>query len=122
MRLLLDSVILIDHFKNIPAATSYLRDNQGEIAISAIARAEVIASFSPPEALLVERLLDRFYTLPVDAQVADLAAALRREHGWRLSDAIQAALAQIHGLIFVTRNSRDFPPDRYEFVMIPYRV
>ncbi len=122
MRLLLDSVILIDHFKNIPAATSYLRENQGEIAISAITRAEVLAGFSPPEALLVEQLLERFYTLPVDAQVADLAAALRREHGWKLSDAIQAALAQIHGLIFVTRNSRDFPPERYEFVMIPYRV
>lgn len=122
MRLLIDTVILIDHFKNIPAATSYLRENQGDIAISAITRAEVLAGFSPSDAALAVQLLDRFWTLPADAQVADLAVALRQEYGLNLIDAMQAAIAKIHDLTFVTRNIRDFPPERFDFVLIPYRL
>lgn len=122
MRLLIDTVILIDHFKNIPAATSYLRENQGDIAISAITRAEVLAGFSPSDAALAVQLLERFWTLPADAQVADLAVALRQEYGLNLIDAMQAAIAKIHDLTFVTRNIRDFPPERFDFVLIPYRL
>ncbi len=120
MRLLLDSVILIDHFNNIPAATAYLRQTQGESAISVITRAEVLAGFDLTQARITAQLLARFPTLVVDVQVADLAAALRREQGWKLPDAIQAALAQLHHLTLVTRNSRDFPPEHYDFVLIPY--
>ncbi|HIK26478.1 MAG: PIN domain-containing protein [Oscillatoriaceae bacterium SKW80] len=122
MRLLIDTVILIDHFKNIPAATSYLREHQGDIAISAITRAEVLAGFSPSDAALAAQLLNRLWTLPVDERVADLAVALRREYGLSLIDAMQAALAKIHDLTFVTRNIRDFPPERFDFVLIPYRI
>ncbi len=120
MRLLLDSVILIDHFNNISAATEYLRQTQGESAISVITRAEVLTGFHLPQARITAQLLARFPTLAVDVQVADLAAALRREQGWKLPDAIQAALAQLHHLTLVTRNSRDFPPENYDFVLIPY--
>ncbi len=120
MRLLLDSVILIDHFNNIPAATAYLRQTQGESAISVITRAEVLAGFDLTQARITAQLLARFPTLVVNVQVADLAAALRREQGWKLPDAIQAALAQLHHLTLATRNSRDFPPERYDFVLIPY--
>lgn len=120
MRLLLDSVILIDHFNNISAATEYLRQTQGESAISVITRAEVLTGFDLPQARITAQLLARFPTLVVDVQVADLAAALRREQGWKLPDAIQAALAQLHHLTLVTRNSRDFPPENYDFVLIPY--
>ncbi len=122
MRLLIDTVILIDHFKNIPAATGYLREHQGDIAISAITRAEVLAGFDPPDAAIAAQLLDRFRTLPADAQVADLAVALRREYGLSLMDAMQAAIAKIHDLTLVTRNTRDFPPERFDFVLIPYRI
>ena len=42
---LLDSVIMIDHFNAVPAATSYLSEMQGKLAISVITRAEVLAGF-----------------------------------------------------------------------------
>ncbi len=119
---LLDSVILIDHFNGIPSATAYLSQVEGDSAISVITRAEVLAGFNPKEAQTVVTLLDYFPTLVVDIPAADLAATLRREEGWKLPDAIQAALARLHHLILVTRNSRDFPPDRYDFVLIPYTV
>ena len=122
MRFLLDSVILIDHFNNIEAATNYLQQNREEIAISVITSSEVLAGFAPADALIAAQLLDRFPNLEMTVQVADLAATLRRQERWRLPDAIQAAFAQIHGLTLVTRNTRDFPPERYNFVLVPYQL
>ena len=123
MRLLLDSVIVIDHLNGIPAAGAYLREHTEEAAISVITRAEVLAGFPSEEtAAPAAALLDRFPLLAIDGAVADSAARLRREVRWKLPDAFQAALAQRHGLTLVTRNTRDFPPERHTFVHVPYRV
>ena len=122
MKVLLDSVIPIDHFDGIANATRYLSDCGGEAAISVITRAEVLAGFDRPAARKAQRLLDVFPTLGIDQTAADLAATLRRQHGWKLPDAFQAAIAQQYGLRLVTRNVRDFPPKRFAFVMVPYSV
>ena len=39
---MIDSVIMIDHFNGIPAATKYLSEMQGKLAVSVITRAEVL--------------------------------------------------------------------------------
>lgn len=122
MNILLDSVILIDHFNGIRAATSYLRRTEGSSVISVITRAEVLSGFDAASAALALPLLDRFQTLPIDRDTADRAAHLRREHRWRLPDALQAALADIHGLQLATRNTRDFPPAKFKFAIEPYRL
>ncbi|MEK7404342.1 MAG: PIN domain-containing protein [Acidobacteriota bacterium] len=57
-----------------------------------------------------------------DREAADLAASLRRKYRWRLPDAFQAALAQLHGLKLATRNVRDFPPKQFDFVEAPYTL
>jgi predicted nucleic acid-binding protein len=120
LRYLLDSVILIDHFNGIQAATAYLGETRGQAAVSVITRAEVLAGFSAEDAGLASALLDRFPTLGIDRAVADLAARLRHDLRWKMPDALQAALARHHGLHLVTRNTKDFPPDRYPFVVVPY--
>lgn len=120
MTLLLDSVILIDHFNGVPEATEFLARYHAEAAISAISRAEVLTGFDPEREAPAKALLDRFPTLPVDQEIADLAADLRRRHGWKLPDAMQAAVALYHGLRLVTRDANDFPPERFDFVEIPY--
>ncbi len=117
---LLDSVILIDHFNGIDAATKFLRDHRSDAAISAITRAEVLTGFDELQRALPKRLLDTFVCLPLDQSVADLAAQLRREHRWKLPDAIQAAVAQHHDIKLVTRNTNDFPADVFGFVLTPY--
>lgn len=119
---LLDSVILIDHFNGVEPATSYLEEVWEVASISAITRAEVLTGFEPADEPLAINLLDRFRLLPIDQPVADLGARLRRDHGWKLPDALQAAVARGHNLILATRNFRDFSPDRYEFVRVPYRL
>jgi predicted nucleic acid-binding protein len=119
---LLDSVILIDHFNGIEAATAYLRSVVQHARISAITRAEVLVGFAPSEAAVPRQLLDGILTIAIDAAIADLAAELRRAERWRLPDALQAAVAVHHGLRLATRNVKDFPPDRFEFVVVPYEL
>ena len=120
--LLLDSCILIDHLNQISAASSYLKAEWGNSAVSAITRAEVLSG-TPPEHLDVTlRLLNSYPTLSIDAAVADLAGRLRRSHRWKLPDALQSALAQHHNLQLATRNTKDFDPGKFSFVVIPYAV
>ncbi len=120
MRVLLDSVILIDHFNGRAEATLYLRKNQGAAAISVITRAEVLVGFG--DAVARERalgFLELFPSIAVTKTEADLAAELRRAHGWKLPDALQAAVAKSHRLKLATRNTKDFPAS-LEFVEVPY--
>jgi predicted nucleic acid-binding protein len=118
----LDSVLLIDHFNGVDAATAYIGRVGATAAITAITRAEVLTGFGTTEVPLVRALLERFRFIPIDAAIADLAALLRREHRWRLPDAFQAAAARQNGLRLATRNTRDFPPERFPFVEVPYEL
>ena len=122
LRYLADSVILIDHFNGIDQATSWIADQYSELALSVITRAELLTGFDEDTGVMVASLLDRFPSLPIDPAVADLAARLRRRFRWKLPDAFQAALARYHGLTLVTRNTKDFSPDRFDFVEVPYRI
>lgn len=123
MRYLLDSVILIDHFNNVEAATAFLAEHGSECAISVITRAEVLAGFTLRTESLARELLDVFPHLPITSEIADLAASLRRSEHWKLPDALQAAVAVQHELVLVTRNTRDFRVDGKKVeVVAPYRV
>lgn len=119
MEFLLDSVILIDHFNDIPEATAYLDEIENKAAISVVTRAEVLTGFEADSDEEAE-FLNEFPLLEITKPVADLTATLRREHGWKLPDAFQAALAQHHDLKLATRNTRDFSPERHSFVVVPY--
>lgn len=122
MKVLLDSAILIDHLNGLEQATRYIRQCAGEAAVSVVTRAEVLVGVPPRSRANVVRLLDSFANLPISAEIADLAATLRRKNRWKLPDAFQAAIAKHHGLSLATRNTKDFPPARYRFVAIPYRL
>jgi len=122
LRYLLDSVIVIDHLNGQASATQFLSDNASRSAVSVITRAEVLAGCDEHSEQLVVALLDQFPCLPVSAEIADWAARLRRSERWKLPDAIQAAVAIGHELIFVTRNTRDFQPGGRPEVLIPYQL
>jgi hypothetical protein len=122
LKYLLDSVILIDHFNNIPQATLFLQDNRAISAISVITRAEVLTGFFLEQRLVVAQFLDCFITLNVDKIIADLSATLRHQYRWKLPDAMQAALAKHYQIQLVTRNTKDFPIGKYDFVVIPYQI
>lgn len=122
MNRLLDSVILIDHFNGVAPATDYLARWAPDCAISAITRAEVLTGFDEADWAIPMALLAHYPVLVIDVAIADEAARLRRQYRWKLPDALQAAFAVLHGLRLVTRNTRDFPSDRFLFVDIPYQL
>lgn len=120
---LLDSVILIDHLRGISEATRWLGGlREDEAVISPITRAEVLCGGSGGETAAAAVLCDEFDCLPLTAEDATRAAAFRREHGGRLPDAFQAALALRHELKLVTRNTKDFKEKKFPFVEIPYKI
>ena len=120
LKYLLDSVIVIDHLNGIRAATDYIAKVHSYCAISVVTRAEVLVPYDADRSEPILRLLNSFVSLSIDAAVADYAATLRREHKWKLPDAFQAALAQTNSLKLVTRNTKDFPPKKFNFVLEPY--
>lgn len=121
-RLLLDSVIVIDHFNGVEAATRFLRDHREEIAISVITRAEVLTGFDGEREVLAKAVLSELRHFPITVEDADLAARLRRQNRWKLPDALQAAVALNRHLRLVTRNSKDFDPTKHPFALIPYTI
>ena len=123
LQMLIDSVILIDHFNGLERATRFILDvDPDSSCISVITRAEIMVGFSRDEEERPKALLDQYETLGIDKKTADKAAALRQEHGWKLPDAFQAALSIEHKITFITRNTKDFDPSRHPFVHIPYRI
>ncbi|MBI5524991.1 MAG: PIN domain-containing protein [Deltaproteobacteria bacterium] len=119
---LFDSVIIIDHLNGIDAATEFMRAAGEGAAVSAITRAEVLAGCSATDEKDTRAFLDTFEQIPVDNDVAGLAARFRRDHRLKLPDAIQAAAAILHGMKLATRNTRDFRPERFPFVHVPYEI
>lgn len=119
---LLDSPILIDHLKSTKEASGFLTRQEGFCAISVITRAEVLAGLDEGKMDEIVPFLNQFPLFGIDAEIADQAARLRRQFRWKLPDAFQAAIAQANSLSFVTRDVKDFPPERYPFVTVPYRL
>ena len=120
---LIDSVILIDHLNGLPKANDYIATlDPTETAISVITRSEILVGVEQGDETLVKAFLDQYTLLGIDKDTADQAAALRREHGWKLPDAFQAALCYLHGTKLVTRNKKDFDPKKHDFVEIPYQL
>jgi predicted nucleic acid-binding protein len=118
---LLDSVILIDHLNNVPPATEFLLALDPEkTAISVISYAEILTGLDEEGEKKARPLLNSFAMLEIDAAVAEKAAALRRQFGWKLPDAFQVAIAILHDIKLCTRNTKDFNPQKHSFVEIPY--
>ena len=120
---LLDSVILIDHLNGLAESSRFVMTlDPAATAISAITRAEILVGVEPDDEPLVKALLDQFHLLIIDKSIADLAASLKRAQHWKLPDAFQAALCLSHKIKLITRNTKDFDPQKYDFVEIPYEI
>ncbi len=120
---LVDSVIIIDHLSGQENATRFILElDPQQTAISVITRAEILTGIDRDEQNLVIQLLDQYKLFIIDKPIADFAANLRREHGWKLPDAFQAALAKHHKTKLTTRSIKDFDPAEFDFVEVPYTL
>jgi predicted nucleic acid-binding protein len=120
VKALFDTNILVDYLRGIAAAADELA-RHNERAISVVTWMEVMVGTTPATSQATRDFLAGFRTVPLDAAVAEQAVGLRRAHRIKLPDAIVWASAQVHAMLLVTRNTRDFPPD-HPSVRVPYGV
>jgi predicted nucleic acid-binding protein len=111
----LDTGLLIRHLRGRKPAVRLLRElgRQDRLSISAVTRAEIRAGMRQPEDRATQRLLARLDTVPVSADVADLAGDLvRRARGQgrtlHVLDALIGATAVQLGVTLITLNLTDF--------------
>jgi predicted nucleic acid-binding protein len=120
VKALFDTNILIDFLNAAPQARDELARYEGK-SISVITRIEVMVGASAEVEAPTRDFLRDFALIELDESVAERAVALRRQHRIKLPDAIVWASAQVHGLLFVTRNTKDFP-DGEPGIRMPYRL
>lgn len=120
MKALFDTNILVDHLSGIAAAKAEIALYDDK-AISIITWMEVQIGADETDQAAVDRFLDKFTLLPLDARVSARAVALHRQRRIKLPDAIIWATALVEDRLLVTRNVKDFPA-AHPSVRIPYSV
>jgi hypothetical protein len=108
MPVLFDTSILIDYLRGIPQARAEC-DRHSNRTISIVSWMEVMAGSTAANESDARAFLHNFYTLPLTAEVAEQAFAIRRARKIKLPDAVIQATAELSGRILSTRNTRDFP-------------
>lgn len=105
----------------IMAAKGYLPESKflsgaikkGQVMISTVVVGEFLAKADTKEEKSFERLLSQFNVIPVNLEVARLAAKYRKEglksKRIHMLDCFLAAQAKLDNLILVTNNTADFP-------------
>jgi predicted nucleic acid-binding protein len=120
VKALFDTNILIDYLNAVSEARSEL-SRYTEKAISIITWMEVMAGAHHDLEAPTRSFLSGFDVVALDQQIAECAVGLRRSHRIKLPDAVIWATAQVHALLLVTRNTKDFPGDD-PGVRAPYKL
>ena len=117
---LFDTNILIDFLAKLPQAREEL-DRYARRAISVVTWMEILVGTDPRLETETRMFLRRFSLIDLDTEIAERAVVLRRQHRMKLPDAMIWAAAQVHGLLFVTRNTKVFP-ESDPGVRAPYTI
>jgi predicted nucleic acid-binding protein len=120
VRALFDTNILIVHLNHVSAARAELT-RHGPPSISIVTWIEVMVGASPNTDAGTQAFLNRFSVIALDHKVAERAVELRRQHKIKLPDAIIWATAQVHAMLLVTRNAKDFPASDVG-IRVPYKI
>jgi predicted nucleic acid-binding protein len=120
VKALFDTNILIDYLSGINAARKELERYEYR-AISTITWMEILVSAATEEESAIRAWLSSFDVVALDNAIANRAVEIRKTKRIRLPDAIVWATAQVHSLLLVSRNTKDFPADE-PGVRVPYKI
>jgi predicted nucleic acid-binding protein len=114
MSVLLDSDVLVDYLRGLPAAGRYVHGLAATPTCSEVTRVEVLRGMRSRERRVTERFLATIRWAPVDEEISALAGELgrrfRRSHGvLGLADLVIAATAERLRVPLATLNVRHFP-------------
>lgn len=121
MKAVFDTNVLIDYLNGINAARKELARYERGV-ISLVSWMEVMAGAQDDDEPAVRAFLQSFELAPIDMPVAAKAVQIRQSHRMKLPDAIILATAESMNLMLVTRNTKDFPPERFPNIRMPYTV
>jgi hypothetical protein len=119
-----DSNILVDTLRGFSQGRSELQRavERGRVWVSRMVWIEVMSKGEGEGLKRAEILLSGFGIDEVDEEIAERAAALRRERPkLRSPDAIILATAQTRGRVLITRNIKDFPANM-PGIRVPYKL
>ncbi len=107
---LIDSNIIIYYLSANHQAIDFIKQHQGQMAISILTVMEVLSyPYDEIKLLRVERFLRKnFIWLGIDDTIIFKTASLRRIKKTKSMDALIASTALVHDLTLVTRNAKDF--------------
>ena len=120
VKALLDTNILIDFLRGVPAARDELKRYEDK-AISIVTWMEVMIGATSATERGPREFLAGFNLVGLDVAVAARAVMLRRDYRLKLPDAIIWASAQVHAMLLVMRDAKGFPEED-PGVRMPYRV
>jgi predicted nucleic acid-binding protein len=120
VKALFDTNIVIDHLRGMPQARDEIRRHEDK-AISVITWMEVMVGATPTLLHATQSFLEGFRVIDLDKEVAERSVTLRRRHRIKLPDAVVWASAQVHSMLLVTRDGRDFRSED-PAVRIPYQL
>ncbi|MBA3630873.1 MAG: type II toxin-antitoxin system VapC family toxin [Actinobacteria bacterium] len=114
MSTVIDTSVIIDILRGLPAAVGYAEGLEDVPACSEITRIEVMRGLRSPERVPAERLFQQLHWVPLDEPIARRAGELGRK--WRKShpgisspDLVVAATAETLKAHLATGNIRHFP-------------
>jgi predicted nucleic acid-binding protein len=120
VKALFDTNILVDYLNAVPQARREFQ-RYSEKAISIVTWMEVMVGADGDLEAPTRHFLNSFDIVPVDEPIAERAVGLRRSDQIKLPDAVIWATAQVHAMLLVTRNTKDFP-DNDPGVRAPYKL
>jgi predicted nucleic acid-binding protein len=114
MSVLLDSDVLVDYLRGLPAAGRYVDGLAATPTCSEVTRVEVLRGMRAHERRVTERFLAPIRWVQLDEEISALAGDLgrrfRRSHGaLGLADLVIAATAERRRVPLATLNVRHFP-------------
>lgn len=122
--ILLDTDVLIDYLRGLPAAVEFLESLEDPLMISTMTVAELYAGVREgDERQVLDMFSQAFVIIPIDEEIARRGGLHRRDyqasHNTGLADAIIAATAEREKAKFVTLNRNHYP--MLTDVRVPYR-
>lgn len=110
---LVDSTLVIDVTRGVPAALEWVDEQAGLLAASEVTRTEVLQGMRSAERARVTAALESLEWFPVDeavsARAGELGRAYRASHHLGVGDLLVAATAQEQEIELVTSNVKHFP-------------
>jgi predicted nucleic acid-binding protein len=115
--IVLDTSVLIDNLRGVPAAAVALDDAEAaghRLAASVLTKVELLSGMRAHEKRATRELVDALNWVPVSDEIADRAGAHARSHrrshpGIGVVDVVIAATAEHLGAALWTHNLRHYP-------------